>query len=399
MLFGCDDAGVVPPSEVRGLLLNEKGFPVSGARVKAGGSESLSRQDGSFVLSVSVFPYDIMVFKTGQPDIGYLYKGISVREPVLTLFESDGEHYSSDLTVTIPPMSGMERAAVIFTDGDKFQEHATLVQPNFSVNINITWSGNNQISGKLIVIVFKYASGSVVSYDKYGEKIITLAGGSFNNVNFTAGEISFNPTEANVSGILSVPAASNSPRTDLVFNFKSGGSLIFPFTAGTSVGYSNGPNFTFVVPQDLPSNVRFILAGSANGDELNEISVKSLTAEVWSSDNLIELEDFPRLIEPDNMATNVTLATVFRTETGSGLKIFRFDGNDRLFYLITDQNQTTIPDFTAFGLGIGSAHKYNWSVISYGETNVNEFVKNSFVTNSSLKYFTTSTLRSFTTRP
>lgn len=397
-IWGCDDAGIVSPSDIRGILLNERGIPVQNARVMAGGSETVSQADGSFVLTVNQSRYDIMVFKQGQPDIGYLYKDISLREPIVTLFESEGSYYSSELTVTIPAMSGLERAIVIFTNFISIQEHAFITQPGVSVQMNVPWAGIDRISGKVIVIVFKLAGGSVVSYERYGEKDVTLINNSPQNIGFSSQDLSFNPEEANVGGSLSVPPGSTSPRADLIFNFVSG-SLILPFTAGSPIGYVDGVHFNFVVPQNLPSNLRLVVGGSASGDKLQEFSTKTLVTEIWSSNNFITLENFPELLEPVNNAINVNINTNFRADGIRGVKVFRFDGNDRLFYVITNQNQTTIPDFSNFGLTIGYNHEYEWSLFSYGEADVNEFVKTGFTANPLLVFFTVSSRRNFTTGP
>jgi hypothetical protein len=80
--------------------------------------------------------------------------------------------------------------------------------------------------------------------------------------------------------------------------------------------------------------------------------------------------------------------------------MFIFDGPDRVFYVFTTGSTLTMPDFSPFGYGIGSALNYEWSAIKYGQTNsIDEFVSGNFYYNSSMTFYSSSGEWRFVTAP
>jgi hypothetical protein len=402
-IVGCDDAGIVRSGKtVSGKLVDESGFPVGGVRVKIGDNETQSGSDGSFVLNEITYPYNLKVLMLGSPNRAYYYENLNLTQPIVTLFGTEGSHYNADITVTIPPMSGQERAYVIFSDLNKVQSDAVIVQPNTSVNFTVRWKGNEQLSGKVMVLVVNYISGAVINYEKYGEKSVSITANSSNTVSFYAPDLSFNPGEINVSGNLIIPAGALSPRIDLQLNFKQGGSLISPFTSGTTVSYINGTNFSLILPADISPMPRFVFGGSALGSNIYEFTTGTLVYSQPVTVVSIDLNSFPVLISPAHSASDVTYSTLFRISLSGGnfAFVYTFDGNDRVFYLVTMSTEVRIPDFRDMGFGIASSHSYEWWVSGYGNiTSTDEFLGYDIHSNNSLKKYISSTQRSFSTSP
>ena len=404
--YSCDDAGVAPNEPVdplaitvNGKVLDNSGVPVNGAKVSIGTQMDTTDINGFFTLENISKPYDIKVLISNE-NYGYFFQGLSTGSPQLSTGPYTKIQFSCNLTTEIPALTGNERAFVIYTDRNEVQQSAIIIQPNQSVPMNISWRGTPSLSGKLIVFIVNFLNGEVQSYEKYGERTVSLSNGGNPTQTFQESDLTLNPDDSTISGTLSVPGGYTQPQINFQINYKQGKALIFPFSSGTTLSTKDSLSYTFIVPTGLPTLFRYILSGNASGSNTFEFTSKSRVTTAGSSNNTVNLEAFSTLLNPPNNQFNVNLSTSFdvNSGSGSGVLVYTFEGTDRTFQVITTQSTATLPDLTSLGINIGANHNYDWSVAKYGSlTSINQFTEASLFNNSSIFYFTSSAERHFTT--
>jgi hypothetical protein len=406
IFHSCSDSGVINNNtdptaiEVNGKVVDNSGFAVAGADVSIGAQVTTTATDGSFTIQSVSTPYDVKVLITDIQSFGYLFQGLRSSTPKLSTGPYASEQFNTTLTTTIPALTGNQRAFIIFTNQNDVEKSAMIVQPNISTTMNVMWKGNNSITGKVIVFVVEFLNGEVLSYEKYGERSVTLNNAVPKNEIFQDSHINFNPVESNISGVFSIPAGYSQQAANFVINYKQSGSLIYPLSSGTTLSTVSGFNYTFVVPTGLPTPFRCIIACSAGGSNSYEFTSKSIVTIPGSSNNNVYLEAFATLLSPPANQSGVDLNTDFIVNSGSGtgVMVFTFEGPDRIFQVTTPQSNSKIPDLTSLGISIGTNLNYSWSVSKYGNLNtVDEFVSGCLYDNPSIVYFTNSTERNFHT--
>ena len=405
--YSCDDAGVAPNEPVdplaitvNGKVLDNSGVPVNGAKVSIGTQMDTTDINGFFTLENISKPYDIKVLISNE-NYGYLFQGLTTGSPQLSTGPYSQTQYSCNLTTTIvPSLTGNERAFVIFTDQNEVQQSALIIQPNQSVIMNVKWRGVSPVNGKLIVFIVNFLNGEVQSYEKYGERSISLNNGGNPQQTFQDNDLTLNPVDSTIQGTLSIPGGYSQAEANFQINYKQGKALIYPFSSGTTISTVSGLSYNFVVPTGLPTQFRYVLSCSAGGSNTFEFTSKSRVTTAGSSNNTVNLEAFSTLLNPPNNQFNVNLSTSFdvNSGSGSGVLVYTFEGTDRTFQVITTQSTATLPDLTSLGINIGANHNYDWSVAKYGSlTSINQFTEASLFNNSSIFYFTSSAERHFTT--
>ena len=399
---GCDNTTVDPTITgvtINGIVGDAKGGGIGGLTVIINGSTATTASDGSFAINNITTPYDVKIMQSGvSVPTGILYRDISSINPVLYAPGITSSINSSLLTVNTPGISAAQTAKVYFTDGLNIESIGTIASSSASTSFTVKWPGSSSITGKVIVLIYTKIGSEIVSYNYYGEKSgFVLSNGSPSTATFTSAELPAVSGDTIVSGTVTAPSGYSSVTSSLQLTFRLQGSNMNAESLVTFLG----SNFSFRIPKALTSTFRTLINGSANGTSSGAQTTKSSQVAVGSTGNNLILDEVPSLTAPTT-TTNIDTTTTFSfvPGTGSGVNLISYASTSANFYVFTNYSACTIPNFSAFGLGLGSSVSYQWNVQKLsGISNTNNMVSGIVLNNANLVGTANSEIRSFTTTP
>lgn len=383
--FGCDEGVTPDPPQaytftVSGNIGSFWGEPKSNLRVTVDTNTVYTDAGGNFTIPDIAPPYDLNIFDT---DKNSYYKLEGVNYDSVKFFTKLPESYSNQcylwVTTTPSPLPNNIKAKYIFTDGKYLNAYG---DANPSTGDYIRLRDYSLMTGRLYLIGYKTdASGKVVSYEKFGEKTVTLNSGGNVSVNFDTSEISFNPSETTVSGTFTNgTGTSNFGLVTLSFGKYETPNYATPLSFG---GLVSGNNFSFLVPTNLPGLLKVRMYNESAGPD--EPRQKMWVAvDPNSPGGTFALKEIPNLIEPSEGAV-ISNTTTFKFTGGNDADIYVVGITHGLnrYYLFTKSTEFTVTSFASLGISWDPGQVYSWNVSRIGEFyNVTNYILNPAILNS-----------------
>lgn len=356
---------------VKGVVLDERYFPVPGVTVQIeGGGSTKSDSNGEFSIPIESKPYTLTLIEKSAA-VAVRYEGLTTTEPELRMFGvRSGKHANTEgLKVTFPAVTGS--AVIKFISQDLFYStEATATGGETTKLLTVEWPSNKEsISGFLI-----YLSKNQNNYTQYLEYPLTLFKGS-NTIQTVD---------------LTYPGSSSDPGSSTVnvylpnFKYNSKGYSIYADFLGLnrnasillSTAEADIQNTKVLVPMKLPFAFRLKVSGNATFKDGSSFINYTYT-QPQSTVN-IENETPPEILAPQDKLIGFSGNTRFSYETGSGTGIFVahfhsfFPEGD--FYVVTTSRNITAPVTRSYGVLDGN--EFQWSVSKHMlYFDVDDFVK------------------------
>lgn len=371
-LLHCNLTNIASAETIKGIVLDEKYFPVPNVNVSISfGGSAVTSDNGKFELSTDKFPYYISVIDNAN-SIGVIYMGLNILNPELIFFgvKSPRNVNTEVVKIKLSSVSPGRSALIKFVSNDIFYSNDILVSPGETQKlITVEWpSTSASINGKVI-----YLEKSTDAYLRYCEKPITITKDFYpQTISFDSLSHYTNPGQSFIKLYLPI----------LDYN-KKGFSVFADFLAlhrnaeillNTTEG--NIISTDVLVPQNLPFGFRLKVSG--NGFFKNGAGfVNNFYAYPGTSLN-INNETPPILSAPQDEFFGVDKNTQFSYEWGSGTGIYvvHFHCFDPVadFYVVTKDRQIYSP--LEYSSGILKGEEYKWYVSMYlTYISVDDFVK------------------------
>jgi len=406
-LTGCsnDNDNPVNPSRpvtITGKVTDYWGNGIPNLKIELDSVIILSSSNGSFTFSNIRIPYDINVYI--DPSNVESFRNLTITNPIIPIDNpNSNKTYNANITVIIPPFNNNQRAEAIFYDNSGMYRSEENLSNTYYTTFNHEWNGSSSTSGKLVIWVYTTSQGKIISYEKYGEKPLTITNGVAARMVFNDIDLGTNPYDSSISG-----TASISPGfviEDIIIGMNR-----IPFANFYEYGHRNfdveinNLNFSAFIPV-LNGNVYkyyawmqiYEPAKSRRGTKVAEI--------ILNNYNNFGFNTFPSLISPEDNALNVNYNTIFSFSKDSPQGIY----NIRLMYLKNGLyfSRTIYLNSETFRLSPLSDTLYNipditecsWSVMKItGYQNTDDFVSIPPGINPKYNELLASEQRTFTTK-
>ncbi|MBN1633081.1 MAG: hypothetical protein JW917_02830 [Ignavibacteria bacterium] len=378
---GKDDDNPVNPVEkftIAGRVTDYWGKEIPNLRVELNSQIKTVSSDGSFAFSDVRLPYDITVYEYYGNVV--TFRGLNTISPVLPIDHSGiPQQYNANITVIFPPFNNNQTAYLVFyNDSGMHHSYKKIYSSTYGV-INHQWSGNPTVKGKVAVWICTDSTYSVISYDKYGEKSLTISNGGAERIVFYDNDLGTNPTDTTISGLLTIPQ-------NFSVNFFRIGMNRYPFANIFEYGFSitnaeiNNMNFSAFIPLlqgDIYKYYAWIRIIHQDNFRMG-IKVTEILPKYF---NNINFNTFPSLISPENNEQNVDYGTIFSFSKDSPQGIYAakldYPGNgiyvDRSIYMNTET--FTLTQLTDTNYNIPENALCHWFITKIiGYKNTDEFV-------------------------
>jgi hypothetical protein len=312
---------IIYEGTVNGKIVDNFGVPVSGQTISYISSDTqyvTSASDGSFTLYHVKTPYQLVLIRSYNNFL--VYQGLNSFSPIIC--NGFGGNYSNqtNILVTIPDSTNISRRAVVFftdLEGNFTSYNQQYTSTQFILNVQFYLYNQNIINGKVIVLEYTVDNHLIPqSYDKYGEKLITVQSGSNYTMSFTEGDLTTNPGQQTMTCDISLPAGANGLTSSL---HVSRGTAYNPYVCGARLyeNYFSPQHLSLLVPGSV-TNFRFYLYCYTN----SPFGLSEKVIEVHPGNNLMTLDNYPVVLNPQNYATNIDYNTEFSFNTSNGPGVY-----------------------------------------------------------------------------
>ncbi len=382
---------------ISGRLLDEYNFPVPAVTIyTSGGGYCTTGNDGTFQITVSKMPYDLMIVDASN-NTGVLYRGMYRANPELTMFGgfTPRNVNSEGVKVEFPPIPRDRSAIIKFVSNDLFySEDVTAYTNEKNKMITVNWPANSStISGKII-----YVEKTSNSFERFSEKAYTVIKDfypqivkfdsltSYSNMGTASLTVYLPQTDYPKKGFhVSADFLSLHRNSEIVLNSVEGDII-----------YTKCP-----VPYYIPFGFRLKVSGYAYNND--GYGFQNTSYAYPNSVLTIQSETPPKLTGPQDKFYGVNASTEFGYEWGSGtgLYIIHFHCFNPVadFYVVTKEKFISSP--FAYAGSILTGDEYSWNVSKYlTYITIDEFVKEKKFTNDvGYEAVTQSETRTFRKRP
>jgi hypothetical protein len=257
-----DDRG---NNTITGKVVDAYGVPLAGIKVELANvvvpNFTYSDAGGNFILDSVKKPYDIAGILRDSVMFGdrsaNVFIGVTASNPVLTISKTISSKSSGLITVNFPDTNTNpnHKYAFIFWDSLGINHIFQLLNPGIPLQTGKFWFTDGNLKGKAAILGYYTEGYRIISYDKYGEKPLTINQNENVDITFTQNEIRTNPDEIqmNYSFINATGVTINSKSVGVsqssFFNFDNAGnifpsdyqlttnSIILPSIAGINFNY------------------------------------------------------------------------------------------------------------------------------------------------------------------
>jgi hypothetical protein len=343
---------------VAGKVTDIFGGPLSSIAVKIGTQVANTNAQGQFSIPNVTTPYDVKVVQNTR---GYLFKGLTRADPNLQLVDFGGFLGTKSATINSQLSGGAgfanpasHRTVVTFGAPEGFGSTTLNPAGGPAYTVNAQWSGNDVVNGNLHALQWEFNASNVpINYKGYVTKTQSLTNGGTINSPTADLALSAGVAQADLTGNVTVPSgytlSGNRHHVDWGTNQSA---FLFSNTA-TSFSYKT-PNI---------SNTMTITS-IANNPAVGDVYASKTGIAPNATNVSLTLPEASALSLPITAATGITTTTSFNwTAFSSGVHIVFYSGGGRQYYVVTQANNTTIPDFSAEGLGLPAATNFNWQVV------------------------------------
>lgn len=370
VLFQSCSDDITSPSEtfVGGIVTDTSGKLLPGVKVKIGDKTTHTDDQGFYKLSGIQLPYDIVIIDDPTKS-QLLIKSVNV--PYIKIpdfFSYNNTDASADLSITIPDelMQSGKKGKLIFTDGSDKTFSKEIAGQNTSLQVRIR--DNKFIYGKMIVLLYKAdTDGNILSYENFFESSdLLLIPDQDIHFYLDSLQLSFNPEEKAVSGMINIPAGYISGEQYFYLNFASGTPLHSPGQKFSSV---SGNNFNIIVPADLPSRFSVLIHNSMISSDNRKSGIETFKFPENSGSAVFSAKLPPELTSPAQNTTGVSLNSLisYTDGDGAGLYITRFTKGDYHCSVITTERSFQFSEISKFEIGFIKDSEFGWSVEKHGE--------------------------------
>ncbi len=368
--IGCKkDEGPTGPTalNLNGSVKDFSGKAINGALIVIQGKTPVTTDgNGAFSIPNVMPPYDIAAILSAQKSVT-IYKGLHRPDPKLRIeytFYLPPPVAVFGWIKGIVPVSHGKITRVFFVSGTEYWiTDADLTTGEYTIDIYTSGSTSATLNGKLYVLRYTAgADGNPSAFDGHAVKILTInSSDTSRGNNFLQNELS-DPTETNISGSIVKPQNVTSYSLYLYAIFDSAYVHL-----GSKIN-ATADAFAFTVP--VISGVKYALDISSYSYRIFS-RFRKTNIENGTSNVILKLESPPRLTTPADNTTNVDTATIFTWTQGGGegVNVVRFNNQNiwegPSYYIYTTGANISIPNFSAYGLGLPKDTNYVWQVSRY----------------------------------
>lgn len=405
-ISGCSkDDSVVNPSQtvltVTGKVTDFQGNGLGNLKVESGAGITNTASDGSFVFSNVVVPYDISVYMYGM-NVS-TFKNITTAKPQIPVdYYMPVVAYESSVNVIIPQMNNNQEALAKFYDkSGYFINDIKIINPTYG-HMYIDWNGSQSIMGKIAIWVYtKDNSGNILTYDKYGEKPITVSNGLPGRIVFYENDLKTNPADTSISGSVVMPPGFQITEKYIGMNRYSFGNT-YEFGILDNVVNISGTNYSAFIPALNGDIYKYYILIGIHSLTSNNHGVK-LTEINLNNANIVGFSSFPALLTPEDNATNVNYDTKFTFSKEPPLGIYEININ----YATSNgylANRYIYTSSESFNINVLSDSSFNfkkdspcfWNVTKYtGFSGIDDFISIPPAKNQKSREWLSSTTRTF----
>lgn len=374
----CSDNEMTSPSGtfIGGIVTDTSGKLLHGVKVKIGDKTTRTDDHGFYRFADINMPYDIVLIDEPTKS-QLLIKSVNV--PYIKIpdfFSYNNTDASAELSISLPPdllQTGM-KGKLIFTDGVDKTFSKEITEQNTSLQIRIR--DNKFIYGNMIVLIYSADSeGNILSYENYfkSQDLLIIPD---QDIHFYLDlqQLSFNPEERAVSGMIDIPPGYVSGDRYFYLNFASSTPLHSPALKFSSIG---GNNFNIIVPVDLPSQFSILIHNSMVSSDNRKSGMETFKFPENSNNAVFSAKLPPELTSPAQNSTGVSLNPLisFTDGDGVGLYITRFTKGDYYCSVITTSKSFQFSEISKFEIGFINDSEFGWSVEKHGEiTDLNQYL-------------------------
>lgn len=386
---GCVDENLTPNSgNIEIHLCDEKAIQgISTGFVEHMSIEAypIAIQDrfGVFHLSTSNFPYNLRVLQYNYYFNNYIVFNQISKQNVFIVNPSYYRSLQTNLCyffIRHPKVSIDKRYLLKFISPDIFTDlyssfrYDTITNSFYGIKLPIN---TNSISGKILFFEITYDSihKVITSFDKYGEKNISVNTGSTLDFNFNEEDIKYNPEESNVTCNIIYPERVLGSNTKILLSF-DGFNLSSDLLLYIDDWETLYRSYNIQVPSSLPTRFRIKLYNScAFVNDWQERWVYGAPGSSMSLDNSFQ----PILFSPANRSS-VTDTTIFTYGADQKEGIYYLNINGQIF--VTKNNQTTLKELKVNGFTFPNKKRCSWWVTFFsGFNSIDEFVSQPYLLN------------------
>jgi len=406
---GCSKDGdntVVNPSQslptITGKVVDYNGTGLGNIKVETVSGTVRTSADGSFIIQNVLTPYEINLYSNDYRRAA-TFKNLTTTNPVFTIDEQNtNSDNRTEITVTIPQYNSNQRAiASFYNDSGFYKSDQNFMGYNYG-KLTHYWVGNNVVSGKITVWVYTTDNqGRITSFDKYGEKPLTITNGINTRIVFNDIDLNTNPADSVISGSVITTNSSSIQFANIGMNKIHFGNLNSYGAMSWNVTNTN-LNFSSFVPVLSDNVYKYYIYLRMFNNELRSGGEK--VAEITpGGSNVITFNTIPTLLTPADNDQNVNYTTKFSFTNDSPKGIYKlgfyyYRDNSyivaRYIYLNTDNSNLSILSDTTFSLTDNITG--DWYVTKYtGFNNVDDFVSIPLYNNPKYKEVLNSESRNF----
>lgn len=405
ILSGCSDYEVAPSAgTINGKVFDIYGFPNIQSEISIGQYPvTVPDAFGNFSLDTKSIPYDLEIFDyVPHTYEAILFKSlISTCPSIVIPFEILRETGNFCVVWVKCPATQEHGVFLNFVSKEDCLQHMLTVYHSdsiYGIQVQIPVS-KTSIEGKVLFLQYS-GYNNTCTYDKYGEKSVTLHSGNNDTLVFSPSDILLDPPESIVTFNIILP--DSLPYADITTR----GYIHFPgYSSGSDILIYDGSDLTddyITVPESLLTNFNIKINSVIHyyeGQMYYNDQEKWVYTQPGTSITVDNSEKVS-LLSPQYAQTGIDENTVFRF-SGDGLHkgvyiiyIFGY-GN-----LVTDSTNFRITDLDSRSFNFRHNYTMGWRVVKLSEfRSLDDFVSKPYIDNENFNTISLSPFWYFRTAP
>jgi hypothetical protein len=364
--------------------------------VLIGPGSATTGANGQFTISGVTTPYDLIILEPSPARVATVYAQLTRIDPKL-LDLAAGTQPTRSATLgggivggdALPTPSG-ELTAVSY-GAPEISTGAYVEATPYS--FPVAWSGASTITGTVHGLQWTVdANGTVTGYRSHGVKtgVALTSGGTVSNADLMLAAVLTDP----ISTTISAPAGHEILERDVYVTFDD--LAYFP----VSLDGLDAGTLTVPVPSGIGAKA-IVSATALTGDGASFTTAQITGVNPGTTGAVLTLPSPAIATAPTDGATGVDTSTeLVWTPVAGGIHVLVLSGaaNDPTYLIASGGTHARIPDLSAHGLGLPSAHPYDFQLFAVGPyASIDAFAETGTFPREGVG-FQTQTFTSFTTR-
>ena len=368
---------------------------------------------GNFEAESQAMPYSLLITDIDSYLFDWLtvkYTGITINTPSLvysanisgyTYVQHDLSYELCNLSVTFPELTERKFLVTKFISEDVFYQtgaHRNGFPGTYFINSEVYIpKTNSYITGKIYYMEYDIDTlpGSIVHYDKFGIKEITLAKGANNEIIFENSDL-YDPIDYEMNISINLPPGFSSLNSVIYMSNSSlnpGSDLELGFMT---------QNGSYIIPL-LPVNDFKIKTINVYCNDLFLFSNGVMKCVTSPGEPVnINYSETVNLITPPDGSENITKFTALEIQDNDGPAIYEFCllYGAVYFQLFTDKHRVQLADFESWNFELPKNTVFKWTVRKFRNYNsIDEFVTKAYIFENRSDYIEVNKGRTFKTAP